>query len=342
MKTFRLPLILIILILIGVVFRLLNSQSPFQPSPPPEASTEPTTILSQPDLTTPFSAPSSITSNFDPKNLPQFPASLPIYTVAPSSLDWYNQLAANLAFTASPQTYDQLHIWSQDNRSLIINTKTLTVSYTQPLPETISDLSRTNIESVIKPLLQKFTAANIWNTASLQIDHFSSPSQGNEGLIPSTSTSAPIAKVNLTPQLNNLPILTLNPYIGLLQITLNTSNHSLDLFTQLAAANFQEDQVYPLISTQEALTQLNQQQATVVQLQQTGKTYLDKTRAYSPQDTRITNLYLAYLFDTQHPTQPLQPIYVFSGTTTLENGQSATITLYLPAIDPNYLLAPSP
>lgn len=340
MKFLRLPLILIAIILTGIAFRLFTPQLSLSPSPSPQSSVEPSTILPQPDLTTPFSTPSSITSSLNLQNLPQFPPSLPTYILTSLSSDWHSQLAINLSFTNAPKIYDQLQIWSQDNRSLIINTKTLAVSYTEPFPETISNLSRATIETVIKSLFQKLPTAKLWDTASIKIDYFSPSAQGNEGLTPSNAASATIAKVSLTPQLNNFPILTLNPSIGLLQITINANNHALSLSTQLAAANFQENQTYPIISPSEALSQLNNQKATVVHLQQIGKTYLDKTKTYSPQDTHITNLSLAYLLDVQQPTQALQPIYVFSGNTILENGQSASIILYLPAIDPNYLLAP--
>ena len=340
MKSLRLPLILIVIILTGIAFRLFTPRLSLSPSPSPQTSAQPSTILSQPDLTTLFSTPSSITSNLNLQNLPQFPPSLPTYILTSLSSDWHSQLAINLSFTTTPKIYDQLQIWSQDNRSLIINTKTLAVSYTESLPDTISNLDRATIATIIKPLLQKLPTAKLWETAAIKIDYFSPSAQGNEGLTPSNAASAAIAKVNLTPQFNNLPILALNPSIGLLQVTLNINNHTLSLSTQLVASNFQEDQAYPIISPLEALNQLNQQKATVVQLQQVGTTYLDKTKTYSPQDTQINNLSLAYLFDAQQPTQVLQPIYVFSGTTTMENGQSASITLYLPAIDPKYLLAP--
>ncbi len=342
MKTFRLPLILIFLILTGIAFRFLTPRSTPSPSPSPQTPSKPSTILPQPNLTTLFSSPSSITSTLNLPNLPQFPTSLPIYTLTSFPADWHNQLAASLSFTAPPTTYGQLQIWSQNNRSLLINTKTLAVSYTQPLSPTLPNLNRTTIETAIQPLLQKLPTSQLWDTTSITIDYFSPPTQGNENLISSNATSATIAKINLTPQINNLPLFAANPSIGLLQITLDTNNQTLSLSTQLATANFQPDQTYPLISSSEALNQLNQQKATVVHLQPVGKTYLDKISAYAPQNTQINHISLAYLFDVHQPTQPLQPIYVFSGQTILENGQSAAITLYLPAVNPKYLLSPSP
>ena len=342
-RTLVLIIVLIILVIFGILFRLLSQK------PTPSITPSPSPISQLPIISPPqpinlpqISSPSAINVAIPQSQLPSVPAQLPTYTSTTTPPEnWDQQLAQQLGFTVSPTVYDQLKLWNQNSQSLVVNTKTYSVSYTQALPSHLKSLDQNQLEIFTTTLINQLGFPSNLNSATPQVSYFTTGT-GAETLHPSPQNQATIAKITIIPKLNQIPLLIISNSSGSTEITFNIIHNTINLNSRALYLSFNPQLDYPLIPIDQALAQLrlSPQSTTIVNLSDPSKPPLLPLSDLKVQSATITAAKLAYLLDNSQPNQLIQPVYLFSGTATTSTNSNLSITLYLPAIDPKYLLAP--
>lgn len=341
-RTLVLIAILFMLASLGSIFRFLPQKVSLLPSPTPSSSSQlPIIAPPQPVNLPQISPPSTITIAIPQNQLPLIPPQLPtyIYKTTPPE-NWDQQLASQLGFNVSPTIYNQLKIWQQGNQSLTMNTTSFSVSYTQPLPSHLKSLDPDQLESFTADLISKLQAFPL-KDSKLQLSYYTSGT-GQESLQSSSQSQAKIAKISLIPQLNQVPLFIIANSSGSTEITFNTLQNTINLNSQSFYLSFHRQQDYPIIPLDQIIAQLrlSPESATIINLSDPNRPPLLPLPDLKPQAATITTIKLAYLLDNSQSGQLIQPIYLFSGTATTLTNSNLSISLYLPAIDPKYLLAP--
>jgi len=171
---------------------------------------------------------------------------------------------------------------------------------------------------------------------------------GPTGLVRANSTlEAQVAKVDFFRNIDNVPILGPNPAQGMLQVVLREAE-SRTLFPQLSfpimkvfewqvnTANFA---TYPLIPVTTAWNEVSQGNGVIVSVVPSNSNPFIEPPTVRVDQVLINEVYLAY-FDNTQQQQYLQPIYVFEGNYTSQNGGSGDVFIYYPAISGEYVRSP--
>lgn len=153
-----------------------------------------------------------------------------------------------------------------------------------------------------------------------------------------------IAKVDFFRTIDDYPVLPSNPKESLLQVYLKRSqeeNRQLN-FPILQAYEWEIDSddpsaTYPLTPIDQVWEQIQENKGVVANI-----TPADSNPFAEPNVTSgvgkvlINEIYLAY-YESKKYQNFAQPIYVFEGNYTAQNGQTGNITIYYPAISNEYI-----
>lgn len=317
----NLTLIFLLLIVIAILVWLKLRSRPLMPTPFPIPSPSSETnlpILSPPTfLAHPSLSPLPPQTQIRLPQAPSLPSSLVTYQFISAPISDYSSIATRLNFTAQPTSLKQYLSWGQGKNSLVINTTSSQLNLITTLPNTVNFSDELSLKSYASQLINQISESSIWDNPSLTISYYSGSEESL--VITQNPASATSVKIYATPSIDPYPLysFTLNPT----QITIDAEVKSVAVSFPLASGHITPQSPYPLI---------NINQLTPEFLITNSRIITPTTNP--PLSTTITSISLAYFFDPTQTDQVIQPILVLS--------DGANLTAYLPAINPNFLLAP--
>lgn len=340
--------ITLILSIIGLIFLRLytskssspiNSPSPQTPTPPPSLP-----ILSPPSFfinSAYHPLPYQVSPPSNQLSPSPFPSTLPTYQLISNLIsDQASAIASNLGFTSPPVNQKPYLSWIREGYLLTINTTKTSISYRQPLPSNLDLSSPDTVKAYVQDLIAKLTLNSLlWTSPQINTSFFSSEKNA-ENLKPASPQSANVLKIYLTPTLNQYPV-TSTATFGLAEVTISQPHQVVSVSLPHATSRITPANSYPLVNSANFSPLLLSQWGKIISLNPNSLSYNPPSNS-SPQSASINTTNLAYFIDPTQSTQTIQPIFVFTGTTQLQDLSSTPFTAFMPAIDPNYLLAPSP
>ena len=337
---------IIILIVLGVIVLLLTIiKLTSKPSlPPPQTTTpSPIPIASPPPL---YFQPIAKTVVTPPKlvlnpsvDLSTLPSSSVVYTFTQPTItkDQFVNIAQNLGIDSTPRSITDpvqgaLYQIASGEQSFQAKVVPLTLSYSKigsfrPLPGKFPPDSQ--LLDSTNQIVSKFSPPINFQP---QINQKRYLKVVNGNPMPSSETSADIIEINLTPQVNSLPVISAKSNLFPSYAHLNKHGTLLTLemtpFSAVPLAN------YPLLPPT-SITAEFPQTATLV--------YYDRFNSQSKiSQMTATTIILAYLLTTHDSINKLLvPIYLIQGNVSIGN-HAYSATAIMPAIKPEYFLTSSP
>ncbi len=157
------------------------------------------------------------------------------------------------------------------------------------------------------------------------------------------SGEAQVAIVDLFRDVNDYPIVTPEFYKGLLRIWVRIPSKETSVYNypnldvHYRELNTGQEATYPIITAQEAWTQIQDGNGVVASVKPKNANPFIAYTYGKIDNVFINNIYLAY-YDTESSDQTyLQPIYVFEGSYTGPASQGGNIVYYFPAITREFI-----
>ena len=173
--------------------------------------------------------------------------------------------------------------------------------------------------------------------------------QGQRAVGAGAPSEAQFAKVDFFRNLGDIPILGPNAKQGLLQVVVTYNDRTRLGYSRVPAplaypyieayfweVNTKSYATYPIISVKTAWQAVREGKAVITSVVPKDQSAFEP---YIPQEVEkilINDIYLAY-YDSKNLQKHLQPIYVFDGNYTSANGSKGDVTLYVPAVQKNYI-----
>lgn len=273
---------------------------------------------------------------------PSIPSSLPIYQaqLLDTNLNQIAQVLAQNFNLQSHPTLSNLWISSDNSQTLTLSPRYQSLIYlvNQNLTPQLYQGTPPELNTAIATAKDFITSILNWENLSPQPDSVTYFNTTSFIATPSDADSANLIQIPFIQTLSDYPLYTTNQIQPQFSITLGRGNiiARLELTPQLITQT-SPLQSYPLINPTEAKTQIL-----------AGKGSLISAISQEPADTPLSQLpsltlnsvTLEYRFD---PYQNLALPYLrFTGQTNPSSQNRTSIILLLPAIQSNYLLAPSP
>lgn len=155
---------------------------------------------------------------------------------------------------------------------------------------------------------------------------------------------AQVARVDFFRSIDEYPILGPDPQIGLIYAFLRKPQ-STDLHYNFPIMKSYVTQIgqnteatYPLVSVSDAWDFVKDNKGAVVSILPENISLLTPYTPVRVEEVFINSIYLAY-YDNDKEQDYLQPIYVFEGKYTTAGTQGGSISLYYPAVSPEYIKA---
>ncbi|MBI2414947.1 hypothetical protein HYV31_03900 [candidate division WWE3 bacterium] len=296
-------------------------------------------------------------------------------TNIPNVVKVYKFILPRLSFGAGEKAQkDALFLgFGEENRTSPLNATTFEWQDVQFGGSLKIDLT-TNTMQLVTPLTGKgsfFPAGKFMNKESViekakevfkQIGRFqdflyTNPDRGSQtvaygkfksnGVVKADSPlEAQLARVDFFRKIVDYPILGPDPKKGLLRIFIRAYDDK-PQFPQLSfpliesyywEINTDEKEVatYPAIPISAAWDQIAQNKGVIANVTPSGASPFVDSPPVKIQKILINDVYMAY-YDNTKPQKFLQPIYVFQGNFTGDNGITGDISLYYPAISGQYV-----
>ncbi len=153
---------------------------------------------------------------------------------------------------------------------------------------------------------------------------------------------AQLARVDFFRSIEEYPILGPDPKVGLQYIylrrpTKNEPHYNYPILeSHVREIKTQANATYPIITVADAWNLVKNSKGVIVNATPSGSNLLDKSVTPIVEDIYINNIYLAY-YDNSSYQEYLQPIYIFEGKYTTGGTQGGTITIYYPALTPDFI-----
>jgi hypothetical protein len=276
---------------------------------------------------------------------PEIPQEIEVYRQQPVNLtqDDARRIAQAVGIQSEPESYTNAIIFRQDDKILSISLNGKSVSYTESLHDYLKDLNREALENYATQLLiQMFPESPLLKETTAATQYF-----GIIGIHETELTdqdSADFALVEVFSALNDKRIIgPLDPFgfIGMTTVSFSKQSGYTSLRTTVPGIDLSQPGIYPLRTKDMAAGELVAGNILDSIAIPQGQAYskggyglpLDPTRA------EFTQSEIVYYYDG-NPNAFLQPMYLFTGNTSLENGTPAEIKAVLPAIDPQFLQSP--
>lgn len=316
--------VILIVFFIGICLisiLLLRKQNPS----PAKTSKFPTSPLLQIPTLPPsqlFTQPNNITLSL-PASL-KFPSKIPHLTIT-NALGNETEIAKSLGFDYPGKTVGNAIFWLKNDRSLALNTKDFTLSYAAPLPLEINLDSATEIQTFAQNQISK-----IFPDLKFQEPHlffFTSKDEAESKL--TDIKHANIVRATFFPQHKDLVIIANTTSIGPITATFIKPSRTLQIDSVYFTIS--EGQEINLIPLETAIDQIKNHQGIIVGLASPKDLGFSIESPTTPQNTTITSAKLGY-YIPQGEKSALVPVYIFEGTTTIQNSKEiASITILIPA-----------
>src|SRR3989344_1334997 len=286
--------------------------------------------------------PSSQAASFTTTSLPK---NAKIYRQNPYSISQEQMSAIAQEFGLTQGSFQgKLFIAQEENKYFAVNPDNGIIFLTQPLPDYLLNLNQEALEnyalSLVKPTLLE---EQIWENPQVTTVYFKG--EGAHDALPGTRENATIAEVNIFPTIDGIRIVgkNLKPLGDNAPVNVKYMKQEqvVTLRTSAISVNFAESGTYPLNSLDKISQQLSQNQAVITSVIPEGRTAKDigYGEILQPGSVEYTDIKLVYYYDP-NPNALMQPMYLLTGPTFLEDGSSATVKAILPGIDPQYLKTP--
>lgn len=338
--TFKKALIISLLMLIAILWWIVS-----RVSQPEESERERFGPLPQPQIVhqSPHKQPSQIT--VDLPDEPQISQKVEVYRQRPVTVtqEEARSIAQAVGMRSDPESYTNAAIFRQDDNILSISFNGKSISYTELLHDYLSDLNQQELEDYATRLIQQmFPESPLWKETTATTQYFRIIGIHETEL--TEQATADFALVEVFSALNGRRIIgPLDPFgfMGMTTVSFSKQSGYTSLRTTLPGIDFSQPGIYPLRTQDMATRELVAGNALDSIAIPQGQAYskgeyglpLDPTRA------EFTQTEIVYYYDGT-PNAFLQPMYLFSGDTSLESGTPASIKAILPAIDPQYLKSP--
>ena len=249
-------------------------------------------------------------------------------------------IARSFGISGEPLTSKTSVTFRENNRVLIVSFKKGSLSYFEPLQEYLKDFRQKALEDYALILLkQLYPGDPLWANPKVKTGFFTIIEM--QDFKPTAPNKADLAIVDLYPTIEGLSIVgPFDPFghTGMVSIQFNKRDGSLVLNGLPTGLNTAQVGTYPLKSLDAVQEEIKLGQVTLTATIPEGQTpkSVDWGQNLDPTKASFTSIELVYYYDPD-PNAFLQPIYLFSGKTTLTDGRPANIFAILPAIDPQYL-----
>ncbi|MCH7951629.1 hypothetical protein IH980_02765 [Patescibacteria group bacterium] len=258
------------------------------------------------------------------------------------------QIGQALRMGVQPQIFGNTMVFQQEAKFLSLNLKTGDVSYSEPLPEYLKTLSQPALEDYALLLIkQLFPDSTFWENPVMQTQHLATrepePSpHGDLQLVP--PESAQLAIVEAFPTINGTRIVgPKDPFgqRGIVTAKFLKNDGLISLNGAVVAIDISNTGTYPLKSLPLAQQEIGAGRALFTTAIPAGTSYgqVEPGADITPTSAEYTEAEVVYYYNPD-PNTFLQPMYLFTGKTTLTDGRPATIIAILPAIDPQFLKQP--
>jgi hypothetical protein len=165
---------------------------------------------------------------------------------------------------------------------------------------------------------------------------------GNRLEVTDAPLDAQLARIDFFRSIDEYPILGPDPKVGLQYVFLRRpsrdkpylnypvmESHAWEIKTQSNAT-------YPIISVADAWNLVSNDKGVIVNVTPAGKSFVESYTPVRVEEIFINEIYLAY-YDSSSPQEYLQPIYIFEGTYNTAGTKGGDITIYYPAVTPEYI-----
>lgn len=293
-------------------------------------------ILVKPGITYQFSFPQNAFA--------QFPNQLSVYQIKKLSneevLARFSAIALELGFSSSPtiQTSGDFtfYVWEESDKFLKVNSQTGQFIFKGESPITLGPVTPQEAEALVEEKLANWellpkdalTSINYFGIAGMELEPITNPNL------------ADVYEIVFSSSIDSYPIIGFGPAqdVALARVTkegqLITFNYFFHQFDREKVG------VYPLKSSEEIISQIQQGQGKILSL----KTKEGRETNLNPENPiktiNLGSVNLAY-YETVEKQEYLQPIYLFLGGVTLEDGQVLEVSLYLPAVSSEWLAPPT-
>jgi hypothetical protein len=165
---------------------------------------------------------------------------------------------------------------------------------------------------------------------------------GNRLEVTETPLDAQLARVDFFRSINDTPILGPDPKEGLQYVFLRRPSKDKPylnypvLESHLWQIRTQTNATYPIISVADAWNLIKNNKGVVVNVTPAGRSFVETYDPVSVEEIFINEIYLAY-YDNTNPQEYLQPIYVFEGKYNTQGTKGGELTIYYPAVAPEYI-----
>jgi hypothetical protein len=165
---------------------------------------------------------------------------------------------------------------------------------------------------------------------------------GNRLEVTGAPLDAQLARVDFFRSIEDYPILGPNPKAGLQYVFLRRPQREEQYYNYpiMESHNWeiktQSNATYPIISVSDAWNLIKNDKGVIVSVIPAGQSFIETYNPVRVEEIFINNIYLAY-YDNTSQQEYLQPVYVFEGTYNTEGTQGGEITLYYPAVAPEFI-----
>jgi hypothetical protein len=306
----------------------------FGPLPVPETEFD---IESGPEISYQFSLPKNA--------LEKLPRQLAVYQIKKLSdqevINRFAKLAEEMGFSTKPtiQAVDKetYYIWEEKDKFLRVNSLTGQFIFQGNLPLTLGIITPQDAESLVREKLANWGILD--KDAPVTIKYFGVA--GME-LVPVTNPSlADVYEAVFSFSIDGFPVVGLGPAQTVAMARINREGQLLTLYYFLRQSDQEKVGTYPLKPGSLALTEVQQGQGKILSL----KTKSGFETNFNPENpikaVNINSIELIY-YESLEKQDYFQPIYLFSGSATLEDDTVLEASLYLPAVSSEWLIQASP
>jgi hypothetical protein len=303
--------------------------------------------LPQPETNYGFNLKSEATYQFSiPQNtLNQLPVQAKVYQVKKlpdqEGLTHFAQIANELGFTTKPKFQTSgdysFYIWEEAGQFLKVNSQTGQFTFKGSFTLSLGSISPQEAEALVK---EKMTELGlIVKETSTAITYYGSA--GIELVPVDNPNAADVYGITFSSSVDGYPLIGFGPAKDLTLAQITEDGRLFTLNYYLHSVDLEGIGVYPLEAVDGIFSQIQQGQGKILSLKTQSGNEVSLNSQGQIKSINLSSVELAY-YESIEKQEYLQPVYLFSGTATLEDNTLLEVSLYLPAISPEWLIQTSP
>jgi hypothetical protein len=278
-----------------------------------------------------YTGPIGVEFSIDKFNFPNNLPLIKIGVLSPTSEGDAATYGEGLGFSKNYVSFDdsefgKTFIWNEDGRSLIIYSRTGSITYS---PNSINQSFSGELtqESVVEEAKTFITENKIADEDSLGISTLYGLSSDDEHSNIVSFNQAQVYKVVFSPKIAGFEIVDLNPHNSLIAVWLDKEGKVIKTEVTKLGDLAKTDEVYPTKTYEEFTSSLNT--ASIISIDD-GNILPQDIGSTDIADVTISDVSIAYL---NIPSQDgyLKPIFVIQGGVNIKNNNYSAV-LYLPAL----------